>query len=196
MTDNERRRLLVERNDTAQPVPTAVWAELFEAQVVRAPDAVAVVFDSKELSYGQLNERANRLARLLIEQGAGPERFVALAVPRGPDMVVALAAVWKAGAGYLPIDSDYPADRIGFMFTDARPALVVTTSTVADRVPEAAGVVWLVLDDAATVDKLTRYAGGDVVEADRMRPMSASPSRVGHLGFTAGDHDPQPRFRE
>ncbi|MGB8255052.1 MAG: amino acid adenylation domain-containing protein, partial [Pseudonocardiaceae bacterium] len=187
LTDNERRWLLVERNDTAQPVPTAVWAELFEAQVVRAPDAVAVVFDSKELSYGQLNERANRLARLLIEQGAGPERFVALAVPRGPDMVVALAAVWKAGAGYLPIDPDYPADRIGFMFTDARPALVVTTSTVADRVPEAAGVVRLVLDDAATVDKLTRYAGGDVVEADRMRPMSrAHPAYVIYTSGSTG----------
>ncbi|MGH3604370.1 MAG: amino acid adenylation domain-containing protein, partial [Pseudonocardiaceae bacterium] len=187
LTENERHRLLVERNDTAQPVPTAVWTELFEAQVVRTPDAVAVVFDGNELSYGQLNERANRLARLLIEQGAGPERFVALAVPRGPDMVVALVAVWKVGAAYLPIDPDYPADRIGFMFADARPALVVTTTTVADRVPEAAGVVRLVLDDAATVEKLTRCAGWDVVEADRMRPMSrAHPAYVIYTSGSTG----------
>ncbi|MGQ0717555.1 MAG: amino acid adenylation domain-containing protein, partial [Pseudonocardiales bacterium] len=187
LTEDERHWLLVERNATAQPVPAVVWTELFEAQVARAPGAVAIVFEDEALSYLELNERANRLARMLIERGAGPERFVALAVPRCADMVVALVAVWKAGAAYLPIDPDYPAERIGFMFSDACPALVVTTSAAADRVPEAAGVVRLVLDDAATVTELAGLSGRDVVEADRVRPMlRAHPAYVIYTSGSTG----------
>ncbi|MGH3616015.1 MAG: amino acid adenylation domain-containing protein, partial [Pseudonocardia sp.] len=184
LTEDERHWLLVERNDTAQPVPAVVWTELFEAQVARTPDAVAVVFEEEELSYRELNERANSLARRLIERGAGPERFVALAVPRCAEMVVAVVAVWKAGAAYLPIDPDHPPERIGFMFSDACPALVVTTSAVADRVPEAAGVVRLVLDDAATVTELAGCSSSDMVEADRVRPMVAANSA--YVIYTSG----------
>ncbi len=184
LTSDERHRLLVERNDTAQAVPAAGWTELFEAQVARAPDAVAVVSRGEELTYAELNERANRLARLLAERGAGPERFVALAVPRSVDLVVALVAVWKAGAGYLPIDPGHPAERIGFMLGDARPMLVVTARAVADRVPDAAGVVRLVLDDATTAEELAGFSGGDVVETDRVRP--TSPTHPAYVIYTSG----------
>ncbi|MDT7718309.1 MAG: hypothetical protein QOH09_4301, partial [Pseudonocardiales bacterium] len=184
LTDDERHWLLVERNDTGQPVPAVMWAELFQAQVAREPGAVAVVFEDEELSYRELNERANRLARVLIERGAGPERFVALAVPRSADMVVALVAVWKAGAAYLPIDPDYPAERIGFMFSDACPALVVTTNEVADRVPKAAGMLRLVLDDAATAGELASCSGTDVDEADRVRPLL--PAHPAYVIYTSG----------
>ncbi|MGH3777952.1 MAG: amino acid adenylation domain-containing protein [Pseudonocardiaceae bacterium] len=187
LTDDERHRLLVERNDTAQPVPAVTWTELFEAQVQRSPGAVAVVFDGEELSYRECNERANRLARLLIQRGAGPERFVALAVPRSVDMVVALVAVWKAGAGYLPVDPGDPVERIGFMFSDACPALVVTTSAVADLVPETDGAVRLVLDDPATVEELPGCSGRDLVEADRLWPMSrAHPAYVSYASDSTG----------
>jgi amino acid adenylation domain-containing protein/non-ribosomal peptide synthase protein (TIGR01720 family) len=184
---DEWHRLLVERNDTAQPVPAVVWTELFEAQVTQTPDAVAVVFEGVELSYRECNERANRLARLLIERGAGPERFVALAMPRCADLIVGLVAVWKAGAGYLPIDPDYPAERIEFMLADACPALLISTNAVVDRLPRTAGVVRLVLDDAATVEELAHCPGADVAQVDRLLPVSqAHPAYVIYTSGSTG----------
>ncbi|NEE20492.1 AMP-binding protein, partial [Streptomyces sp. SID7499] len=90
------------------------------------------------------NERANRLARLLMARGAGPERVVGLALPRSTELVVALLAVLKSGAGYLPLDPEYPAERISFMLADAAPDVVLTTTDVAGRLP--AGPM-LALDD-------------------------------------------------
>ncbi|MEH1125248.1 amino acid adenylation domain-containing protein [Micromonospora sp. CPCC 206061] len=105
----------------------ATFPELFEAQVRRAPDAVALVFEDTELTYAQLNARANRLAHALIAQGVTPERVVALALPRSADMIVAQVAVLKAGGAYLPIDPDYPAERIAYMLADAAPVCQLST---------------------------------------------------------------------
>ncbi|WP_131733081.1 amino acid adenylation domain-containing protein, partial [Actinomadura formosensis] len=98
---------------------------LFEAQVAVRPDAPAVTFEGVSWSYAQVNARANRLARWLVERGVGPEQFVALALPRSADLVVAILAVLKAGAAYVPMDPDYPADRIAYMVQDARPVLTL-----------------------------------------------------------------------
>ncbi|MGC9671571.1 amino acid adenylation domain-containing protein, partial [Planosporangium sp. 12N6] len=183
LTPAERRRVLVEYNDTARPVPETVLPALFEAQAAGTPDAVAVVHDGVTLSYGELNARANRLARLLVEYGAGPERFVGLALPRSTDLIVALLAVLKSGAAYLPIDPGYPAERIGFMLGDARPALVVTTSGTADLVPAAPGVDRLVLDRT----DLAGYPAGDLTDADRVRPLSgAHPAYVIYTSGSTG----------
>ncbi len=133
MPEPELQRLLEEWNDTDLDTPLSTLPELFAARVREAPDAVALVFEDQELTYAELDARANRLAHVLIGRGAGPERVVALAVPRSPDMIVAELAVLKAGAAYLPLDPDYPAERIAFMVSDARPVCVVTTSELADR---------------------------------------------------------------
>ncbi|HEY3689579.1 MAG TPA: amino acid adenylation domain-containing protein, partial [Pseudonocardiaceae bacterium] len=187
LTEDERGRLLIEWNNTERAVPSAVWPELFQAQVKRTPDAVAVVCGSEELSYRDCNERANRLARLLIARGVGPEQFVGVALPRSVGMVVALVAVWKAGAGYLPIDSSYPAERIEFMFADASPAAVLTSGAMARRLPAAAGVVRLALDDAETIDDITGYSGSDVTDTDRVRPLSdAHPAYVIYTSGSTG----------
>ncbi|MFD0654990.1 AMP-binding protein [Streptomyces malaysiensis] len=122
----ERERVLVEWNATARDLPRAGLGELFEAQAAATPGNDAVVFDGGALTYAELDARANRLARLLIRRGIGPESIVALALPRSVDMVVAQLAVAKAGAAYLPVDPDYPAERIRFMLEDARPELVIT----------------------------------------------------------------------
>nr|WP_284454627.1 non-ribosomal peptide synthetase [Actinomadura madurae] len=103
---------------------------LFEAQVARTPDAPAVTFEGSSISYAELNARANRLARYLVERGAGPERPVALVLPRSADLVVAVLAVLKSGAPYVPIDPDHPDDRIAFILADADPALVVRPEDV------------------------------------------------------------------
>ncbi|MEV5599821.1 amino acid adenylation domain-containing protein, partial [Streptomyces sp. NPDC052496] len=118
------------RNATQQVVPALTMPQLFEAQAQRAPDADAVVYEDTVLTYGEVDRRANQLARLLISHGVGPERLVALAMPRCPDMVIAALAIHKAGGAYLPIDPEYPADRITYMLTDADPACICTTSDV------------------------------------------------------------------
>ncbi|MFD0744132.1 AMP-binding protein [Phytohabitans flavus] len=103
----------------------ATWPDLFEARVRATPDAVALVFEDTALTYAELNARANRLAHALVARGVGAERVVGLSLPRSVDMIVAEVAVLKAGGAYLPLDPDYPAERIAFMVADAAPVLVL-----------------------------------------------------------------------
>ncbi|MPY31192.1 amino acid adenylation domain-containing protein, partial [Streptomyces adustus] len=125
LTAEERHELLVVRNDTARAVPAATLPALFETQVRATPEAPAVVFEDTVLTYRELNRRANRLAHALIARGVGPEQVVALRLPRSAELSVAVLAVLKTGAAYLPVDPDYPAARIAYMLQDARPAVVL-----------------------------------------------------------------------
>ncbi|WP_037891690.1 AMP-binding protein, partial [Streptomyces sp. NRRL S-87] len=153
----ERRRVLTEWNDTALALPARTFPELFEEQAARTPDAVAVVFGREELSYAELDARANRLARLLVARGVGPEHVVALALPRSAQLVVALLAVMKAGGAYLPLDTKYPADRTDYMLRDARPTLVLTT-TDTPTTTRGTDADHLVLDAPETAAELTGYS--------------------------------------
>ncbi|MDQ3989490.1 MAG: condensation domain-containing protein, partial [Actinomycetota bacterium] len=184
MSEAETRQVLEAWNDTDREVVAATLPELFEAQVARTPDAVAVVFEDTGLSYAELEVRANRLARLLIEWGVGPERFVALALPRSVEIVVAQLAVLKAGGAYVPVDPELPAERIGFMLADAGPVLVVTTSEVTGRLPAVAGVDRLVLDQADTVTRLAGYLDINPTDGDRLRPLS--PVNPAYAIYTSG----------
>ncbi|MFJ8620806.1 condensation domain-containing protein, partial [Streptomyces clavifer] len=121
LSEAERGWVLDEWIDTAREVSVRSLPELFEEQVARSPEALA----AGSLTYGELNARANRLARALVELGAGPERFVAVSLPRGEDLVVALLAVLKSGAAYVPVDPEYPAERVAVILEDAAPALVI-----------------------------------------------------------------------
>ncbi|WP_433379561.1 amino acid adenylation domain-containing protein [Actinoplanes sp. CA-142083] len=144
-------------------VAPAALPDVFAAVARRDPDAVAVVFEDTEISYAELDARANRLAHLLIARGAGPDRVVGLAVPRSIEMIVAELAVLKAGAAYLPLDPADPAERLGYLIADARPLCLVTTSEVDDRLPHPEGLPRLLLDDPAVVTELTRAAATDPV---------------------------------
>ncbi|MFD7868500.1 amino acid adenylation domain-containing protein, partial [Streptomyces sp. NPDC059783] len=134
LTAEERHDLLVTRNDTAAPVPVASLPGLFAARVRETPDAPAVVFEDTVLTYRELDRRANRLAHALIARGVGPEQVVALRLPRSAELVVAVLAVLKTGAAYLPVDPGYPAARIAYMLDDARPAVVL--DDLADAAPD------------------------------------------------------------
>src|ERR1700758_4022397 len=106
---------------------------LFAEQVARTPEAVALTFDGRSLTYLQLDEASNRLAHLLAGQGAGPGQCVALLFNRSAEAIIAILAVLKTGAAYLPIDPAHPDARIGFMIADAAPIAAVTTAGLADR---------------------------------------------------------------
>ncbi|MDX3452286.1 amino acid adenylation domain-containing protein [Streptomyces sp. ME02-8801-2C] len=130
----ERERLTARPAAAAEPAVTL--PELFAQQVARTPGATAVVHDETRLTYAELDERSNRLAHLLGERGAGPEKLVALALPRTPDLVVAVLAVLKTGAAYVPMDPEYPAERLEFMLADADPVLLLTSDDLsAARTP-------------------------------------------------------------
>jgi amino acid adenylation domain-containing protein len=132
LDDAERARVLVEWNATDRTPTDTTLPRMFAEQAARTPDATALVFADRTLTYRELDAEANRLARLLAAKGVGPGRFVAVAVPRSVELVTALLAVHKAGAAYVPLDPDYPADRIAYMLQDSQPALVLTTGGVAD----------------------------------------------------------------
>ncbi|WP_330293006.1 amino acid adenylation domain-containing protein [Streptomyces sp. NBC_00576] len=134
----ERERLLDRTTTEAEPAVTL--PELFARQVTRTPDATAVVHDATRLTYAELDERSNRLAHLLAERGAGPEQLVALALPRTPDLVVAVLAVLKTGAAYVPMDPEYPAERLAFMLADAAPVLLLTTDGLALAQTQTGGI--------------------------------------------------------
>ncbi|MGQ0842215.1 amino acid adenylation domain-containing protein [Actinokineospora sp.] len=127
----ESRLLTAEWDASAHPVIEDTVADLLAAQTARTPDATALVFGHRRLTYAELDVRVNQLARLLRSHGAGPERVVALALPRSIEMVVALFAVLRTGAAYLPLDLDHPVDRLHSMIEDTEPICLLSTVAVA-----------------------------------------------------------------
>ncbi|WP_078588342.1 MULTISPECIES: amino acid adenylation domain-containing protein [Streptomyces] len=191
----ERRRALVEWNGTpvaqaptaavptaAVPTaaaPTATLPELFEAAAAANPRAVAVSCGEDRLDYTELGARADRLARLLAAHGIGPGTIVALALPRSVDLVVALLAVAKSGAAYLPLDPDYPADRLAYMLADAAPAALLTDRATAPRLP-AHSVPRLLVDGPESAT----YPATPLAQHERTRPLRAEDTA--YVIYTSG----------
>ncbi|MDQ3763993.1 MAG: amino acid adenylation domain-containing protein [Actinomycetota bacterium] len=184
LTPEERHRLIVDYNDTAQPVPATTLPSLFEHQVQRTPEATAVIFEDTTLTYHQLNTHANHLAHALIARGVGPEQIVALALPRCPELVVAILAVLKTGAAYLPLDPDYPPTRIAFMLHDAQPLLLLTTAQVNDSLPTTDLTTRIVVDDPDTVTELDSCANTDPTNTARTTPLT--PQHPAYVIYTSG----------
>ncbi|MFC9789364.1 amino acid adenylation domain-containing protein [Rhodococcus sp. NPDC127528] len=132
VSDREREELEAGWAASASPVESRTLTDLLDEQAARTPDAVAVEFGDDSLTYRQLHEQANRMARTLVERGVGPESVVAIALGRSIELMVALLAVGKAGGAYLPLDLDYPAERLAYMLADASPVCVLTDGTVVD----------------------------------------------------------------
>ncbi|MFE5631612.1 amino acid adenylation domain-containing protein [Streptomyces sp. NPDC056543] len=169
LLDSEHAALAAELAGSREPVPNETIADMLTAQVARTPDAVALVFGERALTYAELDAHVNRIARLLLARGAGPEKVVALALPRSIDMVAALFAVLRTGAAYLPLDLDHPADRLRLMVEDTGPLCLVTTTAVAPalRGPEGAVAPELPLDDETVAAELAALPGGEITDAER-----------------------------
>ena len=136
MTQSERHQVLVEWNETTTHFETAAGLHsLFEAQVERTPHRIAVDFEGTQVTYAELNQRANQLAHFLLGSGVGPEKIVGICVERSVEMLVGLLGILKAGAAYLPLDPEYPTDRLAFLISDARPTAILTQAHIAKNLP-------------------------------------------------------------
>ncbi|QMU77965.1 amino acid adenylation domain-containing protein [Streptacidiphilus sp. PB12-B1b] len=182
---SERDAVLVEWNATETAVPVASLPVLFERRVALSSGAVAVEFGGVSLSYGEVNARANRLARVLVGLGVGPERLVAVALPRSVEWLVSVLAVVKAGGAYLPVDPAYPRDRIGYMLDDAQPVCVLTNANAVGVLPDT--VTPLLVDSQETADRLAGLSEVDLSDADRLAPLLvANPAWVIYTSGSTG----------
>nr|WP_294563933.1 non-ribosomal peptide synthetase [uncultured Rhodopila sp.] len=175
--NGEWEELLVANNETQADFPQVCAHELFEQQVARDPEAIALVFGQRRVTYGELNDRANRVAHHLRGRGVGPDVLVGVCIERSPEMVVALLAVWKAGGAYVPLDPAYPPERLSFMIADARTLLLLTEEkcrTLFASVPDGKTIC---LDSAWPV--LARESGENL-------PPAACPSDLAYVMYTSG----------
>ncbi|MEU0950626.1 amino acid adenylation domain-containing protein, partial [Streptomyces canus] len=181
---DERRRMLEGWNDTAATAPDGLVPDLFTAQAGRTPAATALVWGEVELTYRELDERSNRLARRLVAAGVGPESVVALVLERSADVLVSILAVLKAGGAYLPIDPEHPAERIEFMLTDAAPTMVLTRTESVSALPGTVAVPVLVLDTPDTREELAEFDPAALTDADRTAPLR--PAHPVYVIYTSG----------
>ncbi|MGW0026967.1 non-ribosomal peptide synthase/polyketide synthase [Rhodococcus sp. NPDC003383] len=163
-------------------VGTGLWTELLDAAVAAAPDSVAVVDGDRTVTYRDLDAAANRLARMLLDRGAGPDRVVALALTRSIESVTAVWAVIRSGAAFVPVDPAYPTDRIAYMLDDSAARLGITTAAHRGTLPR--GVGWIVLDDPDTAGELAARPAAAVT--DRDRPATLRPDHPAYLIYTSG----------
>jgi nonribosomal peptide synthetase MxcG len=175
----EERRLLRKWNDTARPVASATVPDLFRAQVARTPERTALVAEDRVLSFAELDAATNRLARFLVARGAGPDRYIALVLPRTSSAIIALLAVLKTGAAYVPIDPDYPPARVAFLLDDARPVLTLTTRALTTELPDG-----IAIDDPDVTAAIAAQSGEQLTDADRIAPLT--PDTALCLIYTSG----------
>ena len=164
-------------------VPGLTLPGLFERQVARTPDAVAVVCEGSGLSYAELDACSNRLARYLVSLGAGPERLVAVAMERSAGLVVALLAVLKSGAAYLPVDPEYPAERVVYMLGDAGAVLLVCDQVMAARVP-AGDIARVVVDDEVCAAAVAGFPAARLDDGERAARLW--PAHPAYVMYTSG----------
>jgi amino acid adenylation domain-containing protein len=176
MSGEELRLLLVQYNDTARQYPQdKCLHQLFEAQVASTPDAVALIFEDQQLSYSELNRRANQLANHLRSLGVGPDSSVGVLIERSTELVVSLLAVLKAGGAYVPFDPSYPSERLSFMLDDADCPVLLTQRRLSDSLPSGRGRV-------LCVDEPTAFEGFD---AEDPAPV-ATPDNLAYVIYTSG----------
>src|SRR5437667_6441316 len=176
LTEAERKELTIDWNKTSVDVPKRrTIHEWIEAQVESTPDARAVTFEGEDLTYRELNRRANQVAHHLQGLGIGPDVPVGVFLERSLEMVVGLLGILKAGGAYLPLDTVYPKDRIAFMLEDADAAVLLTQSTLVPHLPEHRSKVVCLDADKASLDR----------EPEMNPPHSSTPENLAYVTHTS-----------
>ncbi|HEV3049324.1 MAG TPA: amino acid adenylation domain-containing protein, partial [Longimicrobium sp.] len=176
VSEAERESLLAASSGPRSDSPAGLRVhDLFAAQAARTPHAPALVHAGQVLDYAGLEHAANRLANRLRRLGVGPETGVGICLERGPELVVAMLAILKAGGAYIPLDPAYPRERLGYMLQDAGVALVITESSLADRLPQGAAVLLLDVERDAIAAESTAAPESGVL-----------PENLSHVIFTSG----------
>lgn len=179
LTDEERHQLLIERNQPRQHFPPgACLHRLFEAQAERTPDAIALVSGDEQLTYRDLNERANEMAARLRHKGVGSETIVAICMESSPELIAGIIGTLKAGGAYLPIDSTWPRERIAFLLEDSHASLLLTQRRLMARLPSA--LAEIICDEESTP------AGDAVQSAEQQKQNPATADNLAYVIYTSG----------
>ena len=177
LTEEERHQQLVEWNDTEADYPRDQCVhQLFEAQVEKTPNAVALVYEDQHVSYRELNRRANQLAHYLRKLGVGPEVLVGLCLERSPEMIIALLGILKAGGAYVPLDPEYPQERLHFMLEDAAALVLITHSTLIGNLLEHDARIIRIDEDWPTI----------VQESDQLPLTTVMTENLAYVIYTSG----------
>jgi non-ribosomal peptide synthetase component F len=177
LSEAERQQIIEGWNETAAVYPRELMvSELFEAQAARTPEAFALRFEDTVLSYRELNERANQLARYLQRHGVGPEVLVGILMQRSVEMIVAVLGILKAGGAYVPLDPSYPVERLAFMVQDSGVRMLLTQ----EGIPEVPG--------AYVRETLSLTEQWDLVAAESVEHVlsSAQPENLAYVIYTSG----------
>ena len=176
LTEAERKRLLVEWNGTQTEYPRDLCIhDLIQEQAKRTPEAIAVRFEEESLTYAELDDRADELAKILIVQGVKPGTLVGLFVNRSPDMLIGLLGVLKAGGAYLPLDPSFPSERLAFMLEDSGASIILTQTSLLPEIPENKAQV-IYLDDPGELPS----------KKGRKKPQFAMPDDLAYIIYTSG----------
>ncbi|NBS35275.1 MAG: hypothetical protein EBS82_05460, partial [Methylocystaceae bacterium] len=203
ISDDERQLVLNSFNDTQKDIPNTTLPELFAAQVEKTPEGIALIFGEEEVSYRELDARANQLTRYLIAEGIGPEDIVAIALDRSIEMVVSLLGVLKSGAAYLPLDPEYPVERLQFMLADSNAKRLITTHEIYARLLGEAdsaqtvsshpgreafhtvlSVTAFLLDDDVLQAELATCSFAPISDNERVQPLTSD--NLAYVIYTSG----------
>ncbi|NCT61530.1 MAG: amino acid adenylation domain-containing protein [Microcystis aeruginosa G13-01] len=169
LTESETNQLLIEWNNTQTDYPSdRCIHQLFEEQVKRTPDAIAVVFDNQQLTYSELNNRANQLAHYLQKLGVKPKELVGICLERSLEMIVGLLAILKVGGAYVPIDPDYPQERISFMLQDTQVKIILTCESLETSLPNHQAIVVCLDKDWQQINQASQENLNSTVSADNL----------------------------
>jgi amino acid adenylation domain-containing protein len=177
LTEEERRLLLVEWNQNRVEIPPVCMHDLFETQAARAPEATAVVWQDRRITYGELNEKANQLAHFLLKKGIKPDNIVGVYVERSLEMIVGILGVLKAGGAYLPLDANYPPDRLDQMTTDAGVGILITQESLKSKTSGFTSREIVCLDSDWSL--ISQESGGNPERG-------VSPDNLAYVTFTSG----------
>ena len=181
LSEDERHQLLCEYNNRlTEELQAKTIPQLFEEQVQKTPDQLAIVFEENELTYGELNEKVNQLASVLRSHGVQPNHIVGLMTQRSPLMIIGILAILKAGGAYLPIDPDHPEERIQFMIADSEANILLTESSLSNKLPSTG--IKINLDE---VDLSQGEGEGDLAKGENLEAAN-SPSDLAYVIYTSG----------